>query len=688
MTVITSPSLSADAHRLRLQEELGLQAPPHVDPDTVAYPALGALDFEQGGLPLRLPATSSSKALAVTLGTNKSAMWFGTRADGTPALWMDQTGRSDALMTIANPGLLLSSPTVWSFVAKVSINTGVTTRIFRGITQIYSAVDSTGRIQYFDGAGNGHTSASTLTALLGWQSGDDVLLHYKLNGTALVIEGSLDGLSWTTITTNTMPAVSDMSVNPVLYLGLSAFVSSNCFRGQWLDAKLHDGDRTDPVVAHFTPSLFPAGNRTNAATAVDAYDVTWTLTKPTATSTDEPKVILPGARRFVMPGVSGESVAAATPGGATFAAGFDVRVRWNPTDGWSTPTTYQTLAAMFSTVGQRCWLFDIPSAAVNPSALRVGVSGDGSSVPVSAHIPISGDIVNTTLGPRWLRARYNAATGFIEIFHSFDADEETAVWVAGPTATGTPTVPFAASTSPLGAGTNNPINGELYLIVARRFDGTLVERITPDDADPDSYTFLSSTTGATVTVNHSTAAGYKVALAEEGDPYLLFDGVNDFARIIGDLSVMDFDPTDELTLVADVRIHNTTPTYGRVMSAENTSNYGASIQRVIATPALMGRVHDGTTGVQVGDNGDNITYGVRSRVVAAFGSSDHEMYTAGVSRESATTAVAAEPATELLHFGRTPSGAGPLAFELHGFVILKRRLSGCDAATITTEMGL
>ena len=573
--VAIATGVSSDELRLLLHDGGLLQAPPHVDPDTVAYSAFDTYDVEQGGWPVRLPATSASKALAVTLGSNKSAMWFGARADGTEVLWMDQTGRSDALISISNPGALLTSSTVWSLqgVCSFPLQAG-STRLFRGSIDGYLQVGATGVLSFFQGV-NPHTAASTLTALLGWESGDDLHWYVAVDGTALTVEVSLDGIAWTTAITATMAAAVDMASNSLLYVGLSSFVSANCFRGQWLSFRLRDGGVSDPIVAHFVPTLFPAGSRTNAATAADEYGVTWTLTKPTAAATDEPLAVLPGARRFVMPGVSGENLSVARGAGVT-----------------TTEIVY------------------VDSAGAETTA-------------TTAADPVVADAAG-----EWVEIRLRNGVG-----------------------------------------------------------GTVYDVLAAADANPDAYTFVSSTSGATVTVNHTTAAGYKVTLAEEGDSLLLVDGVNDFARVIGDMSVMDFDPTAGLTLIADVRMHDTTLSNGRVLTCTTSSDDGADLRRHTTTERLAGRVDDGSAFVVVGDNGNNITYGTRVRAIAAFGSSDQEMYTNGVSRETATTAVAAEPAATLPIFGRREDGGVPLAFELHGFVVIKRRVSDSAAATITTEMG-
>jgi hypothetical protein len=682
--VAIATGVSSDELRLLLHDGGLLQAPPHVDPDTVAYSAFDTYDAEQGGWPMRLPATSASKALAVTLGSNKSAMWFGARADGTEVLWMDQTGRSDALISISNPGALLTSSTVWSLqgVCSFPLQAG-STRLFRGSSDGYLQVGATGVLSFFQGA-TPHTAASTLTALLGWESGDDLHWYVAVNGTALTVEVSLDGIAWTTAITATMAAAVDMASNSLLYVGLSSFVSANCFRGQWLSFRLRDGGVSDPIVANFVPTLFPAGNRSNAATAADEYGVTWTLTKPTAAATDEPRVVLPGARRFVLPGVSGEYVSTPDSAANSITGDLDVRVAVTNVRDYAAE---QMLAAKYATTGdQRSWRFSIIDDKLR---FRFSADGVGSSFRDSATgIEALGETVELRVA---IDADTGAGDGAISFYYR--TTPGLGEWVVLNTVAVAGGVSIFDGTAPIEVGSNRGGAADLlgadvlFAEVYDGIDGTLVERIDPADADPDAYTFVSATSGATVTVNHTTAAGYKATLAEEGDSLLLVDGVNDFARVIGDMSVMDFDPTVGLTLVADVRMHNTTLSYGVLVTNSDATNDGAVILRHDTNPRFYGRLDDGAAIASVGDNADNITYGTRVRAIAAFGSSDQEMYTNGVSRETATTAVAAEPAATLPIFGRREDGGVPLAFELHGFVVIKRRVSDSAAATITTEMG-
>lgn len=564
--VAIATGVSSDELRLLLHDGGLLQAPPHVDPDTWAYPAWGTYDDEQGGWPMRLPVTSVSKALAVTLGTNKSAMWFGTLPDGTEVLWLDC---ASAVANVSATVPSFASPTTWTVEwSGIAADNG---HIWQsGAAGTPRGYLFTGDIAFWDGAA-GDVSASTIETLIGINPHREVFeARWVAVGTSLDVDVRVPGGSWVSaISSATIAAVS---LPGVIRLGRSA---SGASQGQHLHLRVRSGGVGSPIVANFVPTLFPAGNRTNAATAVDEHGVTWTLTKPTAASTDEPKVALPGERRFVMPGVTGENLSVARGAGVT-----------------TTEIVY------------------VDSAGAETTATTTA------------------DPVVADAAGEWVEIRLRDGVG-----------------------------------------------------------GAVYDVIDSADADADAYTFVSSTSGATVTVNHSTAAGYKVLLVEEGQTVVQGDGVNDQLVIVGDLSVMDFDPAVGLSLVARLRIHNTTANSGQVLTATLSNQDGALIQRSSTSARLLGRLDDGSAVIGVGDSADHLTYGQSFIAVAAFGSSDHEYYADGVSIETVSTAVAAEPAATLPTFFRRADGGLPFAFDLLDFWIVRRRLSDSSAATATTEMG-
>ena len=86
----TAAVSSPDPIRRALYREGVLYGPRTLIQETQAFSDFAVYDAEQGGFALELPPDSTSKALAVTLGSNKSACWFGARADGTEALSLDQ----------------------------------------------------------------------------------------------------------------------------------------------------------------------------------------------------------------------------------------------------------------------------------------------------------------------------------------------------------------------------------------------------------------------------------------------------------------------------------------------------------------------------------------------------------------------------------------------------------------------
>ena len=163
------------------------------------------------------------------------------------------------------------------------------------------------------------------------------------------------------------------------------------------------------------------------------------------------------------------------------------------------------------------------------------------------------------------------------------------------------------------------------------------------------------------------------------------DGVNDFMQVIGDDSITDFDPAVGLTIVLDGNVP-VADSGGVVASSANASTDDGVIVSMNSTnPRIQGRVDDGTTVATVGDNADNITFGTRFQAAFAFGSADHEAYVAGVSVESATDNVTAETAAGALRFFGEIDGSNPLAADLYGAAVIRRRITDDEAATIATE---
>ena len=262
-------------------------------------------------------------------------------------------------------------------------------------------------------------------------------------------------------------------------------------------------------------------------------------------------------------------------------------------------------------------------------------------------------------------------------------------WVSSLTSTLPSTISPSGSTFHLGVGasTTNGLKSKLRFLRVR--DGGVSDPIIADmPVDPSAYDTLADGGAATDaydvewTIERPAA---DTSAATFDTDHFTSDGVNDYMQVIGDDSITDFDPAVGLTIVLDGNVP-VADSGGVVASSANASTDDGVIVSMNSTnPRIQGRVDDGTTVATVGDNADNITFGTRFQAAFAFGSADHEAYVAGVSVESATDNVTAETAAGALRFFGEIDGSNPLAADLYGAAVIRRRITDDEAATIATE---
>lgn len=659
-----------------------------------AYSTLDNYDAEQGGFPLSLDAASTSKALAVTLGTNKSSMWFGTRADGTEALWIDQNGRSDSWVRCAPP--TLTDNEAWTVEGRIASppSTG-NRRIFRFQTDGSLEITSAGILR-FSQLTNPHNAASSLNTLIGTSGFDDWWYRVAVDGTALTVDVSNNGSDWVSAISATMAAAIDITTNSFFYPCLSNFTSSSYFRGQLVYSIIRDGGVTDPIAAEFTPGLFPAGNRADADAGVDTYGTSWALSKPTAASTDEPAVMLPGVKRFWLPGVTAEYISVPDSAGTSITGDIDLRARLSAAD-WSDGE--RTIIGKYVSSGNnRSYSMSVRG----DGDLRLVWSEDGTGTLEAAQstVDIATLIALDTMV--WLRATLdvdNGASGNTTTFYYSTEDVESSSDVTTWSSLGTPVIQAGVTsifdgTAPLElgsrlAGTNEIGNWDIQCIeVWNGIGGTLVERITALDASADASTFTSAVSSATVTINRASASTYHVAVVNANEGFLIGDGVNDFADVVGDDSITNFTAAAGLTATVVGRLHAGAASYCRLLSgADGSTSDGLRIAQSTTNPRLYTRLDDASAATSVGESGNNITYGDRFVFVGAHGSSDHEAYVDGVSVGTTTTAVGTWVSLNPVRLFANPSGAASAAAaEIHAIAVMTGRLSTCDVKSITAEL--
>lgn len=534
----------------------------------------------------------------------------------------------------------------------------------------YVQLESSGEITFFDGSA-ADTSASTVATLLSLSaSWDEFEWRAAPAGTSVDVDVRVPGGSWVSaISGATITAVSPGG--QTLYYGSSSTTKGMRAVGRRLT--IRDGGVGAVKVAEFTPGLFVGGNRADGDTAVDAYGVTWTVERPAAT-TDMPRVMVGGSEQYIsLPGVAGEYLSTPDTAANSITGDIDIRINLENTD-WSTPlgTTYVFMKkgdapdrAFFFGHANYNLIFDYTTDG------STSVSKYGNALPADT---------------KWVRATQKVDNGSGGNDIKFWTSEDGVTWSQyGATVTTPGTITRWDSSSNIEVGENvagDLLSAELY----DGIDGTLVERIDAAEANPNSTTWTSSTSGATVTVNKSASAQYHATVVPAGVTIVQGDGVNDFAQVCGDDTITDFDPGTGLSLVLDASFSSGAGSGGVLASSANaTTDDGLIVSRNSTNPRVQGRLDDGTTIATVGDNANNVTYDTRFQATFAFGSSDHEAFVDGVSVEAATDAVTAETAAGPLRFFAEIDGSNPAAYDLYGAAVLGERTSDTEAAAYATE---
>lgn len=545
----------------------------------------------------------------------------------------------------------------------------------------YVQLESSGEITFYDGSA-ADTSASTVATLLSLSSSwDEFEWRAAPAGTSLDVDVRVPGGSW-------VSAISGATITAVppggqtLYYGSSSATKGMRAVGRRLT--IRDGGVAAVKVAEFTPGMFVGGNRADGDTAVDAYGVTWTIERPAAT-TDMPRVMVGRSEQYIsLPGVSGEYVFTPDTAANSITGDIDIRVVCDSGQDFSPGSASSPLGRWVSGGDLRgCYL------RLTSTSLQFWWSPDGtfgSALSASSTVAPSA----SAIGVRATLDVDNGASGHTTTF--FETTDGV-IWTqlgspvtgAGVTSiydTGTPWVLGGVEN-----GASQMFVGDVrWAEVYDGIDGTLVERIDAAEADPNSTTWTSSTSGATVTVNKSASSRYHATVVPPNTTIIQGDGVNDFAQVCGDDTITDFVPATGLTVLLDAAFGSGAASGAVFASSANaTTDDGIIISRNGANERIQGRVDDGTTIATVGDNADNITYDTRFQAAFAFGDSDHEAYVDGVSVETATDAVGSVAAAGPLRLGAEIDGSNPAAFDLYGAAVIGERTSDTEAAAYATE---
>ncbi len=264
-------------------------------------------DAVQGGYPVICNDTDYNP-VALTLGSIAAAgPWF-----TGDEVWLNGV---DNAAYVSGSGWTLTSASAWTIESKWSLaDTGSQRRVFRDSLGAFCAVDGGGNIRYNDNDGHSIASASTVPTLLGIAATDPFWFRAIATPTTIVVDVSADGDSWV----NAIPS-STISARALSTIHVGSNVKTSAASGRCSFMRVRDGGVSDPVVAHFTPALFPPGNREDAATATDAYSVTWTVERPdfSGDTTTPRRLQAQAEQHFSFPGETGETVSVARGSGVT-----------------------------------------------------------------------------------------------------------------------------------------------------------------------------------------------------------------------------------------------------------------------------------------------------------------------------------------------------------------------------------
>ncbi|HEC09749.1 MAG TPA: hypothetical protein ENI86_09315 [Acidimicrobiales bacterium] len=630
--------------------------PSVVDEDTRVVGAWLAseVDSEQDDV---LPNQAKTPTLGPLMPGSTHGLYFGTKGS-EDALLMDQ--RSVACRVKSTVPTLATS-TQWVVVAKVDNDDNDHRRIWT-TTAGYGYAHSSKKIAFYDGT-TAHLASSTTETLIGVTRGTPYWARWKANGTALTVDVSADGATWTNAITATMSAGVSLG-GLTIDIGSSS-TSTFPFYGWYYSLTVRDGDESAPVAMRWTPDLHPAGSRADTDTATDPMGNTWTITRPsTADSNDPTRVSYSGTEKLYLPGTSGNYASVPDSAANSITGDLDLRFFGTPDD--YTPSSKAALIAKWVGTGnQRSFMLQLDTTGL-PKLLW---TEDGVTVKARTC-----DAAWTSGYIRGVLDVDNGSSGHTARFYT-SADGLS--WTQlGSDQSGSGTTSIFDSTADVEVGTYEA--GTAYLFVGEiekaevrdGIDGPIASRISAADAaDGSATSWTDSVTGETVTV-HRGSSGQVTAIVTEdvvltnGSTYL--ECLYDPALTVGS--------GESLTAIL-VERHWNQVDYARFVgfSDSSTSDGWRIESQGAGVEGLYMRIDDGTTIDWIGDSG-SATYTAGARAVqeiTAF-SGDSEAWVDATTTDSSSTSFGTlDPGSDVdLRVSSDQAGTAA-AMEFMALVILK-----------------
>ncbi len=636
--------------------------PSVVDEDTRVVGAWLAseVDSEQDDV---LPNQAKTPTLGPLMPGSTHGLYFGTKGS-EDALLMDQ--RSVACRVKSTVPTLATS-TQWVVVAKVDNDDNDHRRIWT-TTAGYGYAHSSKKIAFYDGT-TAHLASSTTETLIGVTRGTPYWARWKANGTALTVDVSADGATWTNAITATMSAGVSLS-GLTIDIGSSS-TSTFPFYGWYYSLTVRDGDESAPVAMRWTPDLHPAGSRADTDTATDPMGNTWTITRPsTADSNDPTRVSYSGTKKIYLPGTAGNY--ASVPDSAANSITGDIDLRFFGTPDDYTPGVNEAFMSKDGGASVAGWLFYL---------LTSGVLGfnffDGTA---TRYIVSTAALSTSAVGARVTLDVDNGAGGATVRFYE---TTDGSTWVqlgSDVVSSGVPSPTDSTKDIIVGnrLAADMPYTGQFEKAEIRDgIDGPIASRISAADAaDGSATSWTDSVTGETVTVNRGSSGQVTAIVTEDvvltnGSTYL--ECLYDPALTVGS--------GESLTVVL-VERHWNSISYARFVAFKSGAptngwlvlNFGTTADRYF-------EIGDGVNARTPGSGNADAVLGHRSVYSGSAISGDLKAWADGATDTSGTgTFGTADPGSSVdLKVGYPTVSGNGMPFEFFGLVILKSTARTTDA---------
>ena len=550
---------------------------------------------------------------------------------------------------------------------------------------LYLGTDGTLRLSYStDGSASAAATSTASTTTIA--SNGDTLWFYAFASTAGTDfyystdspSTAVADVSWTQLGTTAGGAVSWVDVSAPIEIGAynngATLPSSDVIhRGFLYDGTIAAGT----LVESFDASNVTAENFYNDNVA-DGWEVTRTDDR---VDSNNPVVLLPKSDPyFYWPSVSGNYFSTPDIAGNSMTGQIDIQAKIKlPT---LTPAASVSIVSKWLAAPNRGWVFQITSA----NTLRFLYSTTGSNSATK-----NSGVLSTRYSDGdefWVRFTCDSALPEYKFYTSDDG--ESWVQFGGTVASAVDWTDVAADIEVGGntSGTNELLDAGSVVRNVRVYDdydgaGSLVANFDVADAADSADTWTASTTGETWTINRSTS-GFPISLVGDYGK-ILFGGSH--YLLVPNHPDLDYDASESLSALVQSKVSTHTAAGGRIISKEAAGLTGWTLFRYTTTEFISGRVDDGSTGIDVGETENAITYGTPAVAGLVWANADQETYIDGTSKDTASQAYASDAGSGGdMYLGGNPLIPKPLSqSEITRVTVVVSRLTDKEVSDISNQ---